>query len=87
MNMRVVNGKEFEDRVSSMLDVIRDSGDVLEFSGNGSKSVFVFETEREEFLALFEDLEVFQSLREGVEDIEAGRYRPAEEVLDELRRT
>ena len=32
-----------------------------------------------------EQAEIHEAIRQGLADIEAGRYRPASEVLDELR--
>ena len=32
-----------------------------------------------------EEADVHAAIREGLEDLKAGRYRPADEVMDELR--
>ena len=32
-----------------------------------------------------EQAEIHEAIRQGLADIEAGRYRPADEVMDELR--
>jgi hypothetical protein len=32
-----------------------------------------------------EQAEIHEAIRQGLADIEAGRYRPAQEVMDELR--
>ena len=76
---------DFTGEAELALKDARDSGQIVQILGDDNDTVFMVPASREQLIHLLEELAVLEGLKEGLEDVKAGRVRPMEEVFDELR--
>jgi prevent-host-death family protein len=65
---------------------LKETGHPLVLTVNGKAELVVQDAEAyQQLLELAERLKVIEGIRRGLEDVRAGRTRPVEEALEELR--
>jgi hypothetical protein len=86
-HIQVYDAKDFEAAPAAALREARSGKSVVEIKKQGEDSVFLIGGNKNHVLRALEEVESLQALEEGLDDIRAGRTRPAGEVFDELRQS
>lgn len=77
----------FKRETTRFLQQLKETGQPLILTINGKAEVVVQDARSyQKLLELAERLETLEGIRDGLEDMKAGRGRPAEEVFEEIRR-
>ena len=78
---------DFKRNTTDFLRQLRETGQPIVLTINGKAELVVQDAKSyQKLLELAERLETLEGIRAGLEDMKAGRGRPAEEVLEEIRR-
>jgi PHD/YefM family antitoxin component YafN of YafNO toxin-antitoxin module len=77
----------FKRDTTRFLQQLKETGQPIILTINGKAELVVQDAKSyQKLLELAERLETLEGIRAGLEDMKAGRGRPAEEVLEEIRR-
>lgn len=76
----------FKRNTAEFIRQMKQTGQPVILTVNGKAELVVLDARAyQRLLELADRLETIQALKEGVEDVENGRTRPAREALEELR--
>ncbi len=83
---QVLSFRRFQQDTKGFTTQIKKTGRPLVLTVNGKARFVVQDAESyEQMLQLIDRLETIDGIRRGLDDIEHGRVRPAEEVFEEIR--
>ena len=78
---------DFKHRTPEFVKQLKTTGEPIVLTINGKASLVVQDAASyQKLLDLAEEARVLEGIRQGLEDMRAGRGRPAEEVFNDLRR-
>jgi prevent-host-death family protein len=78
---------DFKRHTTNFLRQLKETGQPIVLTINGKAEIVVQDAKSyQKLLELAERLETLEGIRSGLEDMKAGRGRPAEEVFEEIRR-
>lgn len=83
----IYNADEFVASPSDAIRRVRERNEVIHITDGESEPMVLLRADKNTLIQLLYDLEVLESLREGIEDVKAGRTMPADEFFEELRRS
>ena len=81
----IYDAGEFESSPADALRMVRERGEVIQITDGESEPMLLLRADREVLGRVLDEMEVLEKLRQGLDDIRAGRTRPVEEVIAELR--
>jgi prevent-host-death family protein len=78
---------DFKRNTTDFLRQLKETGQPIVLTINGKAEIVVQDAKSyQKLLELAKRLETLEGIRSGLEDMKAGRGRPAEEVFEEIRR-
>ena len=78
---------DFKKKTSTFIEQLKDTGEPLVLTINGKAELVVQDAASyQKLLDMAEEARVLDGIRRGLEDMKAGRGRPADEVFDDIRR-
>src|SRR3989442_14284745 len=78
---------EFQRRTADFVQRLKRTGEPMVLTVDGKATLVVQDVESYlKLLGLAEEARVLEGIRQGLQDMRAGRGRPADEVFDETRR-
>ena len=78
---------DFKRRTAEFVKQLKETGHPLVLTVNGKAELVVQDAAAyQQLLDLVERASVIEGIRRGLDDVQAGRTRPADEALEELRR-
>jgi prevent-host-death family protein len=84
---RVLPFKQFQHSTKELTQQIKKTGHPLILTVSGKPRFVVQDAESyQQMLELIDRLECIEGIRRGLDDVEKGRVRPANEVFAEIRR-
>lgn len=75
---------DFKRNTVELLDRLRETGNPLVLTVNGRAELVVQDAAA--YQALLDRVETIEGIQRGLRDVKAGRTKPAQQVLDRLRR-
>lgn len=77
---------DFKRKTTEFMKQLKETGSPVVLTVNGKAELVVQDAAAyQELLELVERMKVMEGIRRGLEDVKAGRTRPVEEALEELR--
>ena len=77
---------DFKRKPAGFMKQLKETGQPVVLTVNGKAELVVQDAEAyQQLLELAERLKVIEGIRRGLDDVKAGRTRPVEEALEELR--
>jgi len=77
---------DFKRKTTEFMKQLKETGSPVVLTVNGKAELVVQDAAAyQELLELVERMKVMEGIRRGLEDVRAGRTRPVEEALEELR--
>ena len=87
LNRDIQSLTDFKHRTPEFVEQLRTSGEPIVLTINGKAALVVQDAgSYQKLLDLAEESRVLEGIRQGLEDMRAGRGRPADEVFTDLRR-
>ena len=87
LNRDIQSLTDFKHRTPEFVQQLRSTGEPIVLTINGKAALVVQDAESyQKLLDLAEDARVLEGIRQGLEDMRAGRGRAAEEVFADIRR-
>src|SRR5258708_751833 len=78
---------DFKHKTPEFVEQLKETGDPIVLTINGKAALVVQDAESyQKLLDVAEEAKVLDGIRRGLDDMHAGRGRPAEKVFDEIRR-
>ena len=75
---------DFKRNTVALLDRLRETGSPLVLTVNGKAELVVQDAAA--YQALLDRVETIEGIQRGLQDVKAGRMKPAKQVFDRLRR-
>jgi len=77
---------DFKRKTAGFMKQLKETGHPVVLTVNGKAELVVQDAEAyQQLLELAERLKVIEGIRRGLDDVKAGRTRPVDEALEELR--
>jgi prevent-host-death family protein len=77
---------DFKRKTTEFMKQLKETGSPVVLTVNGKAELVVQDAAAyQELLELVERMKVMEGIRRGLEDVKAGRTRPVEDALEELR--
>lgn len=87
LNRDIQSLTEFKLHTPEFVQQLKETGEPLVLTINGKAELVVQDAASyQRLLDLAEEAKVLDGIRRGLEDMKAGRGRPADEVFDDIRR-
>src|SRR5438309_1852950 len=87
LNRDIQSLTDFKHRTPEFVQQLRETGEPIILTINGKAALVVQDAESyQKLLDLAEEARVVEGIRRGLEDMRAGRGRPADEVFADIRR-
>jgi prevent-host-death family protein len=78
---------DFKQRTPDFVQQLKETGEPIVLTINGKAALVVQDAESyQKLLELTKEARVLEGIRQGLEEMRAGHGRPADEVLEEIRR-